>query len=381
MRDVGRIKAGAATVSLVCLLLLVAGCSQTAEQAHPTAQVDAAGTDQGMKGEREATESKSAVGSADGAGNANSASGEAGNGEEQESELPEGDGSVLRHTNPDGSVNDLHLPSQSAGTADEAKTRKYLKLLALQYFSFVQKNGAGPGNWQQLGRESEEVDSLIELQRLGYDVAWGVPQVEVKPQSILAYPTDAAKSGGIVALMDGTVEPMSAEEFQTKWGQERGAASGELAAEEGPGVGPVLANTELVAGDKLLGRWGAGWFDVEVLAVLPGDRVKIHYDGFSDSWDEAVERNRLRLKTQPIANGDAGKAAEQPLEVDYRIWTNPDGDYQVDAQLRRIDEDRQLAFLKKREGRIVAIPIYKLSDDDQEHIREAQAKATIEGNQ
>ena len=41
-------------------------------------------------------------------------------------------------------------------------------------------------------------------------------------------------------------------------------------------------------------QWGAGWFDVQVIAV-EGDTVRIHDTGYDDMWNDAVPRYRLRI--------------------------------------------------------------------------------------
>lgn len=58
----------------------------------------------------------------------------------------------------------------------------------------------------------------------------------------------------------------------------------------------VTEVTELKVGDKLLAEWAGRWHSVEVLELRPSDgHVKIHWDGWSESWDEYMPRSRLRL--------------------------------------------------------------------------------------
>lgn len=57
---------------------------------------------------------------------------------------------------------------------------------------------------------------------------------------------------------------------------------------------PVTNTTKLKKGQKLLIAYGGRWAPVTVLD-LPPSGVKIHWDGWADTWDEVVDRSRLRL--------------------------------------------------------------------------------------
>jgi len=58
---------------------------------------------------------------------------------------------------------------------------------------------------------------------------------------------------------------------------------------------PVTAETVLGPGDKVHAQWGSSWYMATVLAVAADGTVQVHYDGFDDSSDEYVPRDRLRL--------------------------------------------------------------------------------------
>ena len=57
---------------------------------------------------------------------------------------------------------------------------------------------------------------------------------------------------------------------------------------------PVTKTTKLKKGQKLLISYAGSWSPVTVLDLTPAG-VKIHWDGWSDTWNEVVERSRLRL--------------------------------------------------------------------------------------
>lgn len=75
------------------------------------------------------------------------------------------------------------------------------------------------------------------------------------------------------------------------------AASG--ASSTSPATGstgqPVTAESELGPGTKLEAEWARRWLPVEVLAVEAGGKVRIHWVGYSNSFDESVPRSRLRF--------------------------------------------------------------------------------------
>lgn len=69
-------------------------------------------------------------------------------------------------------------------------------------------------------------------------------------------------------------------------------------------AGPALGQAK---GDKFEVQWGGKWYAATVLET-DGSRTKIHYDGWSSSWDEWVTKDRLRpvtVKTTGRATGEA----------------------------------------------------------------------------
>ncbi|HEV8244966.1 MAG TPA: hypothetical protein VGP93_04330 [Polyangiaceae bacterium] len=49
-------------------------------------------------------------------------------------------------------------------------------------------------------------------------------------------------------------------------------------------------------GDKVDVEWRGKFYTSTILAVLPGDKFKIHYDGWASSWDEVVPIKRMKAK-------------------------------------------------------------------------------------
>ncbi len=60
-------------------------------------------------------------------------------------------------------------------------------------------------------------------------------------------------------------------------------------------VSQPVGNATLNVGDKVLVKWGASWWNSQVVEIKPDGRVQIHYVGWSDSSDEAVIADRIRI--------------------------------------------------------------------------------------
>lgn len=58
---------------------------------------------------------------------------------------------------------------------------------------------------------------------------------------------------------------------------------------------PVEIDSVVEVGRKLVGEWAGKWIPVKVLAVNADGTIRIHWEGWSDQWDEDVPRSRLRF--------------------------------------------------------------------------------------
>ena len=61
---------------------------------------------------------------------------------------------------------------------------------------------------------------------------------------------------------------------------------------------PVETDSPLEVGARLVGEWSGKWQRVTVLALKDDGQVRIHWEGWSDQWDEDVPRSRLRFLTE-----------------------------------------------------------------------------------
>jgi len=48
--------------------------------------------------------------------------------------------------------------------------------------------------------------------------------------------------------------------------------------------------------DEVEVQWKEKWYDATILEVEGKDKFKVHYDGWDDQWDESVDGNRIRPK-------------------------------------------------------------------------------------
>jgi hypothetical protein len=68
-------------------------------------------------------------------------------------------------------------------------------------------------------------------------------------------------------------------------------------------------------GDKASVEWGAKWLPVVVLATEGSDKVKIHWEGYSDSFDEVVDVSKLKPRDAiPAVKPPTTKAGPKPAQ-------------------------------------------------------------------
>ncbi len=58
---------------------------------------------------------------------------------------------------------------------------------------------------------------------------------------------------------------------------------------------PVAPDTRLDLGQDLQVLWGGNWWAASIRGFEPDGKVRIHYFGWADTWDEAKDRSELQL--------------------------------------------------------------------------------------
>ncbi len=74
---------------------------------------------------------------------------------------------------------------------------------------------------------------------------------------------------------------------------------------------PVPADAKLQVGDKFKAKWGNKWWDVEVVKVQEDGKVKIHYTGWGDNWDEVRAPGTL-FRAAPPPDAAANQPPSSP---------------------------------------------------------------------
>jgi hypothetical protein len=70
-----------------------------------------------------------------------------------------------------------------------------------------------------------------------------------------------------------------------------------------------------VPGEAVLVEWGGKWWNANVVEVVGDASWRIHYDGWSDRWDEVVSSERMAA-----VSASPTPAAEKPTRSGKRVW-------------------------------------------------------------
>ena len=116
--------------------------------------------------------------------------------------------------------------------------------------------------------------------------------------------------------------------------------------------------------------WGGSWF-VGVVVAVRGQQVRVHYEGWSDHFDEVVMIDRLRLRNaqpKPAAAANSSEAADNGL----RNWSDTTGKFKIAATFVKVENGK--VTLKQADGTTLSILLNRLSAADQEFVKEHAAK-------
>lgn len=141
----------------------------------------------------------------------------------------------------------------------------------------------GPDSWRihydgWSSRWDENVGPARILPRSAKPSAWG----SSAPRRVTIYiiAASVAIAAGIV-LLSRPSEPVV-------------STAGPVAHYTGlPGT-PVPASTRLSIGAPVWVEWNSSWYPALVLEPLPDHRARVHYEGYSDAYDETVTPERIR---------------------------------------------------------------------------------------
>lgn len=127
---------------------------------------------------------------------------------------------------------------------------------------------------------------------------------------------------------------------------------------------------QVKAGDKIHIFWGGTWYRGVVLGTEHG-LIKVHYDNEPDHWNELASLPRVRTVNPTGASSPAPAPSppaplpEAPAEM--RMWTDSTGRFKLEAKLIAVENGN--VKLERPDGKIVTMPLDKLSPADQVVVR------------
>lgn len=125
----------------------------------------------------------------------------------------------------------------------------------------------------------------------------------------------------------------------------------------------VMNSLPLEPGIKLGCNWGARWYWVTVVDVYSDSAVRIHWNDFGAAWDCDVARSDL------IVDDQLKRKLERKVEsaeVMPRLWKDASEKFKVLAYFESATEES--VRLVKTDGKLLNLPLGKLSQKDQEII-------------
>jgi hypothetical protein len=157
-----------------------------------------------------------------------------------------------------------------------------------------------------------------------------------------------------------------------------------------PGTSEVTTQTPLRPGNKLWHLWAAQWYPCEVVSIAGSDLVRVHYYNYTSSFDADVPRGELRLPqakqggpmsealaangpTDPSPtnlfppSGPPMEIASAPTQPEVRTWTDASGKFKIEAKLLEVADGK--VKLEKADGKIVTLPLAKLSVADRAFVK------------
>lgn len=142
----------------------------------------------------------------------------------------------------------------------------------------------------------------------------------------------------------------------------------------------VASTTAIGVGTPVEAQWGSMYYPAEVVELLPGDQVRVHYAGWSSAADETLHRTKLWFEPAAIAekttSGESDSAetdtpaSDEPLASDppkIRTWTDATGKHKVEAKFLDFADGK--VRLKRQDGKIVTMALERLSKADQKLVR------------
>jgi hypothetical protein len=120
---------------------------------------------------------------------------------------------------------------------------------------------------------------------------------------------------------------------------------------------------------------GTFWFAAQVQELLPDGKVKLGFLTWGKVQDsEVVTRRNIQLAPpeleQPVKPSGAAAAMATPAPVAMRTWSDVSGRFQIEAAFVSVVDGK--VNLRRADGRVLAVPLEKLSAADQAYVQQQQ---------
>jgi hypothetical protein len=108
---------------------------------------------------------------------------------------------------------------QAREAAQRQNMSNNLKMLGIAYHNCHDTNMKGPSGWAEAQQFGLPAEAQQQLEAAGYTVVWGLKMAEAKQgtsNTIIAHQPNAATEGGLVLLLDGSAQQLTAAEVSEK---------------------------------------------------------------------------------------------------------------------------------------------------------------------
>ncbi|MEX2114003.1 MAG: SHD1 domain-containing protein [Pirellulales bacterium] len=148
------------------------------------------------------------------------------------------------------------------------------------------------------------------------------------------------------------------------------------------GAKQVTADTPLTIHMPVIAKWGAAYYGAVIMALRDDGKVRIHYDGHGDAFDEDALRENLWISVEldqelnsapsngPLSVDENADRVETPIHLakddpaGVRTWTDNTGNHTIEAKLELVTDGK--VTLLRTDGKRITLSLERLSAADQE---------------
>jgi len=138
----------------------------------------------------------------------------------------------------------------------------------------------------------------------------------------------------------------------------------------------VTERTKLKAGDKVQVEFMGEWVDAKIVAVLRNGSIRASFR--RSRFDKRVmthvfTSNQVRVEAKP-RGGRSSKRTGNPFEPEkgFRTWQDDTSKFKIEAEFVELEDGA--VRLRRRDGRIVTVPLDRLCQEDRRFVRRLQGE-------